>query len=779
MNRLLLVTIAFMVSMTTWGQTISEQEAKNRAADFLIQRAPAMARGQRASSIKKTLETAKMEVNGLYAFNLKGGGFVIASGDERTVPILGYSDHGSIDWQHMPENVKGWLSGYAADIASLGSEALRRGEQSSSPRQAIEPLLTCHWYQYEPYWDQCPDVEGGRALTGCVATAMAQVMYYHRWPQAACEKIPAHTFPNGKEGDMTLDELPQTTFDWNRMATDLSEVAKLMRYCGQSVKMHYSAKVSNSDGTFVAQSVRHFFGYDEGVTTALRAKYGIEAWEQLIYDELAAKRPVIYCGQTDSGGHCFVCDGYDGNGLFHINWGWAGDSDGYFSLSVLNPHNTKSAGASSSEIGYCMSQQATIGMQPPTGTSTPSDESPEMVMYDNMFISENTVKLHAIYESLIYPVETFEVALGTIGSDGTLTPVIMAEETHEIKGGFGADFDMVVNSQKLSKGTYQFVPMAHCITRESKWHLMQIAEKKVQVDVSDDGVTLKLVYLPDISIERSYISKGPRIISERNEITIVIKNKGNEYAGSLRLRSLFLGNKTAEEVLSNLPPVSELDDGRKIGGYFKKESTDSLIIPYTRTSGDKGNYLLLLYEDRSDVLLATSTIAFDQDYVFEFVDLEVAACKLDFTNEERLGCYITFKNNDTKNKWPKYDGRQDLLIMGTFDPGFGSGGELPFGHTIEMGKEGIWNTSFDIVSFPEIITFYVEERLCDGRIKRIFEKNIKPGETLIYPDPTGISTVSTSDNGSSTFFNLKGQQSNGTPTQKGIYINQNKKIIIK
>lgn len=769
-----------MLSMTTWGQTISEQEAKNRAADFLIQRAPAMARGQRASSIKKTLETAKMEVSGLYAFNLKGGGFVITSGDERTVPILGYSDHGSIDWQHMPENVKGWLSGYASDIASLGSEALSRGVQSSSPRQAIEPLLTCHWYQYEPYWDQCPDVDGGRALTGCVATAMAQVMYYHRWPQAACEKIPAHTFPNGEEGDMTLDELPQTTFDWDRMTTDLSEVAKLMRYCGQSVKMQYASGVSNSDGVFVAQSARHFFGYDQGVTTAIRSKYGVEAWEQLIYDELAAKRPVVYCGQTDSGGHCFVCDGYDGNGLFHINWGWEGKSDGYFSLSVLNPYNNSAAGASSSKMGYCMSQQATIGMQPPTGTSTPSDESPEMVMYDNMFISENTVKIHAIYESLIYPVETFEVALGTIGSDDTLTPVIMAEKTQEITAPFGADFDVVVNSQKLSKGTYQLVPMARCISTETvgKWHLMQIAEKKIQVDVSDDGVALKLVYLPDLSIERSYISMGPGIIDEDNEITIVIKNKGNEYSGNLRLRTMPLGDKTVDEVLNNLPPASELEIGKKVGSYFRKESTDSLLIPYTSISSSKGNYLLLLYEDKSDALLATSTIAFDKDYEYEFVDLEVADYKLDITGDSDnpwLSISITLKNNDTKNNWPKYSKNTDILYIGFLDPDSGTSGNYNAPLRVEKGKESTVNHEFQLIFEPETIFLFVEERLRDGQVKRIFEKTIKIGET----DPTGISTVPTSDNSSSTFFNLKGQKSNGTPTQKGIYINQNRKIIIK
>ena len=779
MKRLILIAATFVLSLTAWGQTISEQEAKSRAIDFLTQRAPAMTRGQRASALKKKLETTKLEVSGLYVFNLEGGGFVIASGDERTLPILGYSDRGTIDWQHMPSNIKAWLSDYSTAIEALGNASLSRGEQSSSPRQAIAPLLPCLWNQYEPYWDQCPDVEGGRALTGCVATAMAQVMYYHRWPQAACEKIPAHTFPNSKASDMTLDELPQTTFDWARMETDLSEVAKLMRYCGQSVKMQYGSGESDSDGTFVAQSARHYFGYDQGVTTAIRSKFGIDAWEQLIYDELAAKRPVVYCGQSGMGGHCFVCDGYDGNGLFHINWGWGGKSDGYFALSVLNPYNNTGAGASSSKLGYCMGQQAIIGMQPPTGTSTPSDESPMLAMYENMYISKDTVKINTVFESLMVPKATFEVALGTISSDGVLTPSIKAEKTHEIESPFDATFDVVVNSQKLSKGTYQLAPMARCVSTDGNWHLMQVAEKKIQVDVSDDGVAFKLVYLPDISIEKSYISKGPRIISEYNEITLVIKNKGNEYAGNLRLRAQFLGDKTADEVLKNLPPVSDLDRGTKIGGYFRKESTDSLLIPYDNALGSKGNYLLLLYEDRTDVLLGSTTVAFDQDYEFEFVDLEVVAYKLELTKDCILNYNVIIKNNDTKNNWPKYSGRPDLLHVEFIDPDFGGGGNYNDNVKIEKGKEVTLHDHFEVWSDPETVTFFIEERLCDGQVKRIFEKSLKPGETLTFPEETSISNVPTSEDDSPSFFDLKGQLWKEKPTKKGIYIQNNRKVLVK
>ena len=162
-------------AMTVWGQTISEQEAKERALQFLNAKTSIQNRA-RSFSRQSQLKTANLDIDGLYAFNCEGGGFVIASGDDRTVPILGYSDEGSIDLQQMPENMKAWLGYYGAAINVLGTEELRRGEQPSSSRQAISPLLTSRWYQGEPYNRECPDVSGGRALTGCVATAMAQGM---------------------------------------------------------------------------------------------------------------------------------------------------------------------------------------------------------------------------------------------------------------------------------------------------------------------------------------------------------------------------------------------------------------------------------------------------------------------------------------------------------------------------------------------------------------------------------------------------------------------------
>ena len=776
MKRVVFVFAALVLSIGMWAKSISEQEAQKRVLQFITERAPAMARGQKASALKAKLKVAQVEVSGLYVFNCEGGGFVIASGDDRTVPILGYSDQGIIDWQNMPENMRAWLKGYGEAIASLGSVNLSPGELSRAIRQPIAPLLTTQWDQYEPYWNDCPDVYGGRALTGCVATAMAQVMNYHRWPQSACEKIPAHTFPD-RNGDITLEELPPTIFDWEHMDSNMEEVAKLMRYCGQSVRMQYASGESSSDGMFVGQALRHYFDYDPGTTGVVRAMYGVDEWEQLIYDELAGNRPVIYCGQS-KGGHCFVCDGYDENGLFHINWGWSGKSDGWFSLSILNPYDTSGAGASSSQLGYCMLQQAVLGVQPPTGQSTPSDESPRLYVYENMYISDNTVKINALFEDLLILNATFEMALGTMGSDGVLTPLVMAEKSCEIESPFAGDFDIVINNEKLAAGTYQLLPMARCISTDGDWHLVTAPEKKIQVVVNDEGVTCQLLYLPDLSIEKGYINIGSGIAAEPNEVTLVVNNKGHEYSGNLRVRYLYLGSKTAKETFDDLPPISEMEDGGKIGGYFRAESTEKLLFPFYSLSG-VGNYLFLLYEDKTDVLMDTTTVQFDKDYVIQFIDLEVTSYKLQFDEDYHFTFEVTIKNNDPVNNWPQYNRKKDVLNVEYFDYIVG-GGSYPSDLKVASGGEAVLSGFFEDIdlSEPEKLLFFIEEKLSDGQVKRIFEKEINYGETLTYPEATGVSSVSASDSHSQSFFDLQGRMLKGQPVRGGVYIHKNRKVVI-
>lgn len=771
MKNLIMLAVFAAMSSVVYAQKITEQQAKERALQFLSDNSKSKTRSY--TSKRNLLKATRTEVDNLYAFNIDDGGFVIVSSDERTIPVLGYSDTGKIDWQHMPENMRKWLENYGTAIAALGNKAFSRGEPTRSPHTAIAPLLTTQWDQYEPYWKYCPEYEAGKALTGCVATAMAQVMNYHRWPNEACEKIPAYKYPYNKD-TLSLDELPPTTFDWELMKTDLTEVAKLMQYCGHAVQMAYGEGVSVTDAAYTADALRLYFNYDPNIYYANRTMYGIDEWEQLIYDELAASRPVIYAGRAGDGGHCFVCDGYDGNGLFHINWGWNGKSDGYFALSVLNPYNTSGSGASSVAMGYNVYQEAIIGVQPPTGKSTTADFSPKLILNGNIALDGSAIKLACHYDNMVTRKATFELAMGTISNDGTLTPLVKANKPYEIESR-EYDIDVTINlaNGNLAAGTYHFVPMARCITTEGNWHLLTAPEKKVLTEVSDNGIICKLTYLPNIEIERAYVSNGIGNAIEPNEISLVINNKGNEYSGDLTLRTVLLDNQTAEEVIANLPSASDLGKGITTGGYLRAESTTE--VPFNIVESAIGKYLLLLYESNSDVLLGYTTIALDSEYEYEFVDLEIVDYKLEFAADEDVLRYdIKIKNNDTKNNWPKYSSNSGEIIIVSFqaltDNVAGSQND-PI--SIAMNNEATINNSFDVFMCESDIKFTLEEALGNGQKKTLLETVIKPNETLTYPESSGIRTAVITDNQKSAVFDLHGHRLIKRPT-KGLYIENGK-----
>ena len=305
-----------------------------------------------------------------YIFNNEDGGFVIVSGDDATDEILGYSDAGKLDVNNIPEGMQELLDGYQAEITYARNNGMRKANSAANitepSRQIIEPLIETKWGQNSPFNLFCFTTDDQQAVTGCVATALAQIMYYHKWPQSATTAIPAYS---------TYSELPATTFDWNAMKPRYSEplfetdaqknaVATLFQYCGHAVKMSYGTGGSGASTAEIPGVLKNYFGYQNTAIEIYRSSYDASKWEDLIYHELQYARPVIYSATTSSNSaHSFICDGYDGYGLFHINWGWAGLSDGYFRLQALNP-GAQGTGGSSGYGGYTLSQAALIGMSP-------------------------------------------------------------------------------------------------------------------------------------------------------------------------------------------------------------------------------------------------------------------------------------------------------------------------------------------------------------------------------------------------------------------------------
>lgn len=346
----------------------------------------------KAAAAGSTLVYTSVSEDGLksaYLFNLKDGGYMVLAADDAAFPMLGYSDSGMIDASHISPEMNWWLQEYGRQIDwavknNRGSNKLNTRADNSMT--AITPMLKSKWSQDAPYNNLCPiplkvngqTYTGGvHAYTGCVATSMAQVMYYFKYPEVGTGTIQYTPVRSGYTFDRLTWNLARHPFEWDKMLDNYisgeyteeqgEAVANLMKSCGVSVEMSYGLDASGASGFVISSALRNYFKYDINCRTEIRDVYSSDDWEKLIYDNLKNVGPTIINGQSPNGGHSFVCDGYDGNGYFHFNWGWSGMSDGYYLLQALNPDAQGIGGYTG---GYNFEQNAIIGMMPPKGDNT-------------------------------------------------------------------------------------------------------------------------------------------------------------------------------------------------------------------------------------------------------------------------------------------------------------------------------------------------------------------------------------------------------------------------
>ena len=368
--------LAFLLPLAALPSTaVAAQLSPSQALGRVNPQNPA-ARQLRAKANPTPVLTVKAENNadftGLYVFDDGQSGFMVVSADDCATPLLGYSDSESLNPSSIPPQLQYWLQFYANEIqyAATHPQKSTRREASSSTRPyraPIAPMTVSKWNQSAPYNDDCPMDNGKRSVTGCVATAMAQAMYYHKWPEKGTG---SHSYKwNGTE--LSVD-FGSTTYDWDAMtptydssSTDAAKaaVANLMYSCGVSVNMNYTSDESGASGLDLGPALYKYFGYDKSMAQPQRYFYGLIDWENMVYDQLSQGMPVLYGGQSYEGGHQFVCDGYSSDGYFHFNWGWGGMSDGYFLLDALDPMS-QGIGGSADASGFNYDQGILINMRP-------------------------------------------------------------------------------------------------------------------------------------------------------------------------------------------------------------------------------------------------------------------------------------------------------------------------------------------------------------------------------------------------------------------------------
>ena len=377
---LLLLVLASFTGLWAMAADITPEQALQQARLFMQKKMQHEGKGQQAPAVAPQMELAG-RVSDLYVFNVmkSDGGYVIVSNDDCAVPVLGYSERGTLDIEHMPENMRAWLQGYADEIAWAKEHLIKavptQRRAKSNMKTPIAPLIPTLWNQGSPYNDLCPEYAPGmKCATGCGATAMAQCMYYTEMRAGSTTTYTTADIPGyvGESYGIAVEGIAAgTPIDWYKMSPvynngDTDEaavaVAQLMKYCGASIEMDYGPQSSSYTQT-IADALKAFFGYDETVTCKARCDYSYADWIDMMYHELSLGRVICYGGvKWSGGGHLFVCDGYQGEDFFHINWGWGGLSDDYFKLSALDP-DAEGIGGATSEGGYCTGQDAVVGIQ--------------------------------------------------------------------------------------------------------------------------------------------------------------------------------------------------------------------------------------------------------------------------------------------------------------------------------------------------------------------------------------------------------------------------------
>ena len=541
MKKLLSLLVFFPLLLP--ASPVSRREAASSAARFLEEH------GMNSSelTIRNHPGVRKSQAAGeecpYYVFDY-GQGVVITSGDDRLPAVLGYTTSSSAR-SELPPALEAWLSDYEAYTAMLDKmpneplrpSAPRRNQQAqaSADHAPIAPIITTQWYQREPYNLTCPVYPGTelRSVTGCVATAMVQAMSHYRYPAYTTKAIPKYTYTGDYQGaqtKITIPALPDHLFiDWDNIQ-DLydaehphsplndTSIANLMMYAGKAVKMMYTPSGSGAYSINIASALRTYFGYPSTVMHHQRETFTSAEWDELIYNEIAHNRPVVYHGSTTTSGHAYVVDGYEGEGYYHINWGWGGSYDGYFLLDILNPRNNDKMGASSTREGYVISSGAIIGID----TVETEVALPRLMVGLKSCTEDSLYYSSRNYTNL--PAH-FDIGIALLDEDGNIASILDSHADIDYKNTSVLAHGFAINLHEA--GTYQLAFVSR-VTGTEAWIQspnVNNNEALITITIDNEGKASMQGKYPHIDIRQINVL-GPRQTDSLHTIDVLIANTG-------------------------------------------------------------------------------------------------------------------------------------------------------------------------------------------------------------------------------------------------------------
>ncbi len=592
---------------TASAAPVSPQQAKGLAKSFLS------ARGKTVSALhaaKAPQTSGRFTDSAAYhVFDVEGGGFVVVSGDDLTAPVLGYSDKGVFCEDNLPEGLQWLLQTYEEQIGHVREAsdryAARQSRRTPSPdrsvRHNIEPLMTTLWNQGYPYNLLCPQYYnedgtlGDRCATGCVATAIAQVMAYYRYPNATLRTIPGYVQRfSTNQGDKTVqlrNVAANSAIDWEHMLDAYGDhdseqqrqaIAQLMYWVGLGCKMGYgpSSAAGFPEGV---NALKRYFGYDDGTHIESRSNHTIRSWDELLYKELETGHPIAFAGTNSGGAHAFVLDGYDVDGLFHVNWGWGGMNNGYFRVDVLDPDDDSGIGASSTPGGYNMGQDAIIGMRLPDDVTAPDNDAYKLTVNDWEIRRDNV--FFANYVNWSGVSADWNVGIARVADDGSLA-LMGNESTTYLDPNYYQGFEFAVKG--LAQGTYRIVPVSKRTTDQQWQTNVNPAISYVEAVVDADG-QVSLTIHPIQQVEVTEISfPGDHRRGNDQSVCATFRNMGEEYYHEV---FLFAGtNNQMDNSLCRTAVSMEKDGEATATLHFTPDRSGTWTV--WLAADDRGNRIL-------------------------------------------------------------------------------------------------------------------------------------------------------------------------------------------
>jgi len=544
-----------------------------------------------------------------YVFNFSNeNGYIIMSADDAVVPVLAYSTQKEFRTDNQsPEFIK-WMDKYRREIKEIIEKKysadddikkqwkrLQNGLSLKEDKntKAVNPLVTTTWDQMQFYHDLCPyDYDyNSHVATGCVATAMAQVMKYHNHPQNG---EGYHTYNHSKYGSLSAN-FGAETYNWSAMPNDVNStnnsVATLMYHCGVSLEMNYGPAEEGGSSTnsldVVANALKSYFSYSSNTQFTMRENYSDTDWKNLLKNELNNSRPMEYAGIGQGGGHAFVCDGYDANDYFHFNWGWSGYYDGYFHIDNLNP-GTSGTGAGAGN--YNQYQQIVYGIEPADGSgsggggTTPGEGSP-IEMYSSISVNPNPINFYSAFSVDAQIANesganfTGDVTAAIFNSDGAHVGFVETFTNVTLEDGYYYNVSFTTDGLPITPGQYTIGIYSKASGGE--WQAVKDDSYANFVSVNIKGPENDIQLYSNVNI-----NPDPLVQGEALSVTVDIANFGSDFTGTVSA-DLYNAQGEHEQI------IEEIDGSMNSGYYYTTEFTTSNV------DLEPGTYIIAFWERAS------------------------------------------------------------------------------------------------------------------------------------------------------------------------------------